>query len=126
MTVTIHEAREKLGRDIWAKAEAFANNMKKEEKPFYIVYACKEDKAESQRLGTGIFRQAFKAYYQKPPAIIGILVWYVDNRTGEFTFKPELSVPPDVPIDPRLLSTDSADFSPEVAAQGEKMNVLLS
>jgi hypothetical protein len=119
--VTIHEAREQWGSDVWAKAEEFANNLKQDKAPFYVVFAAKEDKARP-----GVFRQSFRFYRQKPPKIIGLLVWYVDNSKGIFRFEPELSIPPDVPLDPSLLSDDSKDFSPELAETGRKMGVLLS
>jgi len=121
LTVLIGEAREQWAADVWAKAEDFANNMKQEEKPFYIVYACKQDKSHPDR-----FFQAIKAYYQRPTPLLGILVWYVNNPRGIFEFVPELSAPPDIPVDPNLLSDKSEDMSARVASQGEKLNVLLS
>lgn len=126
MANEIGECREAWGKDVWAMAENFANNMKNEMRPFYIVYACKEDKGMSNRLGTPAFKQFIKAYFERPPAILGILVWFVDNSKGEFRFVPELSAPYDVPVDPSLLSDKASDASDRVAAQGEKLNVLVS
>jgi hypothetical protein len=122
----IGESREAWGWDVWRKVEDFANNMKHEERPFWIVYACKEDRGMSNALGRTAFKQAFKAYYHKPVALLGILVWYVDNKKGEFRFVPELSAPPDVPLDPSLLSDKASDASERVAAQGEKLKALVS
>lgn len=122
----IGESREAWGRDVMQMAEDFASSMKHEERPFYIVYACKEDRGASNVLGRAAFKQAMKAYYHKPPAMLGILVWYVDNRKGEFRFVPELSSPPDVPLDPALLSDKASDASERVALQGEKLKVLVS
>lgn len=126
MVQTIGESREAWGWDVVKKIEDFANNLKSETRPFYIVYACKEDKGASNRLGTPAFKQAIKAYYQKPPVMFGILVWYVDNNKGEFRFVPELSAPPDIPIDPNLVSDRSEDVSARVATQGEKLKAILS
>lgn len=126
MSQEIGETREKLGRDIWQMAEDFATKSKDDGRPYYIVYACKEDKAASVKMGRLVLRQTMKAYYQKPPAILGILVWYVDKKIGEFRFEPELSAPPDVPIDPNMLSTDKDDTSERVALQGEKLGALVS
>lgn len=126
MTQTIEDARSAWGWDVWRKAEDFANNMKKETRPFYIVYSAKQDKAQSEKLGTGVYRQAFKAYFGKPPAMLGILVWYVDNEKGTFEFKPELSAPHDVPLDPSLLSDKASDASGRVMEQGKKLKALVS
>jgi hypothetical protein len=126
MAQEIGESREKWGWDVMHMAEEFANKMKSEVKPFYIVYACKEDKGMSNRMGKTAFKQAMKAYYDRPPAMLGILVWYVNHPLGEFKFMPELSYPPDVPLDPSLLSDKASDVSASVARQGEKMNVLVS
>ena len=126
MAQNIGDSREQWGRDVWQMAEDFANNMKSEDRPFYIVYACKEDRGMSNKLGRTAFKQAMKAYYKKPPAIFGILVWHVDNRKGEFRFVPELSAPPDVPLDPSLLSDKSEDLSERVAKQGEKLKAIVS
>lgn len=125
MTVQIGEAREALGRDVWQMAEDFANKTKSDT-PYYIVYACKEDRGMSNRLGRTAFKQFIKAYKSKPPAMLGILVWYVDHSKSEFRFVPELSAPPDVPIDPSLLSTKACDASSEVMAQGQKLKALVS
>jgi hypothetical protein len=117
----IGESREAWGKDVWAKAEEMANNLKSDVKPFYIVFAAKQDKNKP-----GTFRQAFRLYRQRPPKIIGLLVWYVDNAQGIFQFVPELSIPPDVPIDESLLSKSSKDASPELMEVGQKMGILLS
>ena len=126
MAQEIGESREKWGVDVVKMAEDFASHMKSESRPFYIVYACKEDRGMSQKLGRFAFKQAIRAYYDKPPAILGILVWYVNNLTGEFRFMPELSAPPDIPLDPNLLSDKASDVSDRVAGQGEKLQVLVS
>ena len=126
MTQTIGEARESWGRDVMKMVESFAENMKHERDPFYVVYACKEDKGASNKLGRGAFKQAIRAYKSKPPAILGILVWYVNHSNGEFRFIPELSAPPDVPLDPSLLSDKASDASERVSVQGEKLKALVS
>jgi len=126
MPQELGETREKWSQDVWDMAEDFANHMKSDVKPFYIVYACKEDKGASNRLGRPAFKQFMTAYRERPPAILGILVWYVDNAKGEFRFVPELSAPHDVPLDPALLSDKAYDASDRVAAQGQKLQVLVS
>ncbi len=122
----IGDARQIWGEDVVKLVEKFANDMSKERDPFWIVYACKEDKPQSAKLGKGVFKQAIKAYASKPPAILGILVWYVNHSTGEFVFCPELSAPPDVPIDASLLSDKASDASARVMQQGEKLKALVS
>lgn len=117
----IGESREQWGRDVWAKAEEIAHSMKSETDPFYIVFAAKQD-----RQYDGAFRQAFKIYRQRPQKLIGLLVWYVDNVDGIFSFVPELSIPPDVPLDESLLSQDSEDAFPEIMKIGQQMGILLS
>ncbi len=126
MAQEIGESREAWGRDVVKLVQDFANGMKSEVKPFYIVYACKEDRPASAKLGKTVFRQTMKAYYSRPPAMLGILVWFVNHPMGQFNFIPELSAPPDVPIDPSLLSDRPEDFSGRVAQQGAKLKVLVS
>jgi hypothetical protein len=121
MAQEIGESREQWGLAVWREAEEIANRLKSDEKPFYIVFAAKADKGSP-----GTFRQAFRMYRQRPPKLIGILVWYVDNKQGVFRLVPELSIPPDVPLDESLLSKDSQDSSAAIAEVGQKMGVLLS
>lgn len=126
MAQEIGESREAWGKDICQMAENFAAHMKSEVRPFYIVYACKEDRGMSNKLGRPAFKQAIRAYYERPPALIGILVWYCDHSKSEFRFVPELSAPPDIPLDPNLLSDKASDASERVAARGAELNVLVS
>lgn len=126
MSQQIGESREAWGWDVWRKAEEFAKNMKHEVKPFYIVYAAKMDPHSTERLGKGVYRQTMKAYYNRPTPMLGILVWYVNHPLGEFKFCPELSAPPDVPLDPSLLSNRSEDQLTSVMEKGKKLNVLVS
>lgn len=130
MAELIGDARENWGWDVMRMAEDFANKMSKEREPFWIVYAAKEDKGMSNKLGRGAFKQAFKAWPIKPmkdgKPLLSVLVWYVNHATGEFRFCHELSSPPDVPIDPRLLSDKASDASARVMEQGEKVSALVS
>jgi hypothetical protein len=119
--VEMGEAREQLGRDVWAQAEKFANEAKSD-KPFYIVYHAKWARGG----GTPTLKWAMKAYSQRPAAMLGILVWYVDQAQGIFRLVPELSAPPDVPLDPSLMSGESKDAFPTIMAQGQKLNALHS
>jgi len=121
MVQEIGESREAWGWDVMKMAEEFANNMSKEERPFYIVYACKPDTGK-----LGVFRQTMKAYYHRPQPMLGILVWYVDHSKGQFKFCADLSAPPDMPLDPELLSDKASDASESVMAQGEKLKALVS
>lgn len=121
MAQEIGESREKWAADVWHMAEDFANQLKNEREPFYVVYAAKPDRHKPNN-----FRQSFRFYRQRPPKIIGLLVWKVDHPKGLFEFIPELSIPPDVPIDPSLLSQRSEDTSERVAEAGKKMQILLA
>lgn len=115
------ETRDSMGWAILQKAEEIANNMKSEREPFYIVFAGKTDKHTPN-----IIRQSYRIYKTKPEGILGILVWYVDHANGIFEFKPELSTPPDVPIDPAELSDKKDDFSVDIAEKAKKYGVIMS
>lgn len=119
------ETRDSMAMDCWNAAVKFAENMKNEVKPFYIVYFAKPD-ANINGLGIKGIRQTFKAYYTRPANLLGLLVWYVNNPLGIFQFVPELSSPPDTPVDPSLLSTKSEDQSVRVMETGKNLNVLVS
>ena len=121
MAQEIGESREAWGWNVWHRAEDIANNLKNDTEPFYIVFAAKQDKHDPHK-----FNQGFRMYRQKPPKLIGILVWYVDHSKGIFQLDSELSIPPDVPIDSKLLSTDSKDSFENVMEVGQKMGIILS
>lgn len=124
MVQTLGESREALALDVWKMAEDFASNMKREVKPFYIVYHAKPAKGTFQ--GKLAIRHAMKAYYDRPKLMVGLLVWYVNNPLGEFRFIPELSSAPDVPTDPSLLSKKADDALPTLMEKGEKLGILLA
>lgn len=117
----IGESRDAWGFDVWKQAEEYANSFKRDTRPFYVVYAAKQDKSQA-----GVFRQSFRFYRQRPPKIIGLLVWYVDTGKGIFRFVPELSIPPDVPIDQSLLSKDRKETFESISQVGQEMGILLA
>lgn len=121
MVQEIGETREAMALAAWKLAENMADKLKTDREPFWIVFAAKPDRTKGNAIN-----QAIKAYRHKPPAMLGILVWYVDHSKGEFKFMPELSSPPDIPIDPSLLSTRAEDALPTVMEKGKQMKVLLS
>ena len=131
MVQLLGDTRDALALACFNKAYEIANDHKTEVKPFYIIYAAKADPALQGAVVNGLvasggIREAWRLSYDRPPALLGILVWYVNNPLGEFQFLPELSSPPDVPLDPSMLSDRSEDQSTKVMEQGKKMNVLVS
>jgi hypothetical protein len=131
MVQELGETRDAMAMATWQKAISIANDHKSEVKPFYIVYAAKVDPALQGAVVNGLFasggiREAWRLSYVRPPAMLGILVWFVNNALGTFEFLPELSAPPDVPLDPSLLSNRSEDQSIRVMEKGKQMNVLVS
>lgn len=131
MVQELGETRDAMAWDVWHKAEAIANERKKDVKPFYIIYAAKSDPALAGanvrgKVAFGGIRQTFKLSYERPPMILGQLVWYVNNPMGVFEFVPQLSSPPDIPLDPSMLSDRKEDQFSTVMEKGKDMNVLVS
>lgn len=131
MSQTLGETRDAMAMDCWNKAEKIANDRKSDVKPFYIIYAAKSDPALSGAnvrglIASGGIRQTYKLSYDRPPLILGQLVWFVNNPLGIFQFVPELSSPPDIPLDPSVLSDRKEDQFGSVMEKGQKMNVLVS
>lgn len=93
----------------------FVHNMRHIKEPFYVVYHAAVDHLNPNRIN-----QTVKAYHAKPPAVLGILVWYVDNSLGICDFRPDLSAPPDVPVHPSFLSEDPKDLIVGVAERGKQ------
>ena len=114
MVLELGEVRESMAWGCWNKAESIAKENSNETEPFYILYNAKPDPNLSGsvvrgKACNGGIREHFQLVRERPPFILGVLVWYVDNQKGKFEFVPELSSPPDIPLDPSLLSTRSED-----------------
>lgn len=130
MSEELGAVREAMAQDCWAKAEQIAHERKNDVKPFYIIYFAKVDPALcgadawGKHIAGGI-RQSFRLSYDRPPFVLGMLVWFVNNPMGVFEFVPELSSPPDIPLDPSLLSTRSEDCSYAVADKAKEMNKII-
>lgn len=115
------DVREDMARGCMNYVEDFVNNMKHIKEPFYVVYY-----ADVDRLNPNRINQTVKAYHKKPPSMLGILVWYVDNAKGIFRLESELSAPKDIPLIPGMLSDSKEDQFPSIMEKGEKLNVLVS
>lgn len=120
MVQELGETREAMALGCMKLVEDFAENMRNETRPFYIVFFAKPDAS------IGGIRQTIKAYYHRPAKLLGLLVWYVNNPLGQFEFVPELSSPPDTPVDESMLSTHSADSFTSVMDKAKGFNVLVS
>lgn len=127
MSETLGEVRESMAQDCWNMAERIAHDRSKDQKPYYIIYSAKVDPGLSgadawgKHVAGGI-RQSFRLSYDRPPFVLGMLVWYVNNPRGIFEFVSDLSSPPDIPIDPSLLSHRSEDTSNALADKAKEMN----
>lgn len=119
--------RDEMASDCWQIAEGIAEDRSHDPKPFYIIYSAKVDPALAgadawgKRVAGGI-RQSYRLSYDRPPFVLGLLVWYVNAPLGIFQFVPELSSPPDIPIDPSLMSTRSEDQSYALMDKAKQMN----
>lgn len=127
MTEELGPVRDSMAQDCWDIAYSIAKDRSNDPKPFYILYSAKVDPklagadAWGKHVAGGI-RQSFRLSYDRPPFVLGMLVWYVEGPKGLFKFITELSSPPDIPIDPSLLSRDSCDSSLGLAEKAKEMN----
>lgn len=131
MVQELGETRDSLALATWNKAISIADDYKRKVKPFYIIYAAKSDPALQGAVVNGLvasggMREAWRLSEARPPVMLGLLVWYVDNAQGIFQFIPELSCPPDVPLDASLLSDRKEDQFTDVMQKGKNMNILVS
>ncbi len=131
MSQELGETRDQMALDCWSQAEKIAEERKNDTRPFYIIYAAKPDPALQGAIVRGLvasggIRQSFKLSYERPPFVLGMLVWFVNNPLGIFEFVPQLSSPPDVPLDPSLLSVRKEDQMESLMEKGKKINVLVS
>lgn len=131
MVETLGEIRDSMAWAACKKAETIANEHKDEVKPFYIICAAKPDPALRGAIVNGLhtnggIRESWRWTHARPPKMLGILVWFVNNPLGIFELVEELSLPPDVPLDPSLLSDRSEDQCYGIMQQGKNNNVLVS
>jgi len=130
MTEQLGEVRDQMALDCWTIAEGIASDRSHDPKPFYIMYSAKVDPALSgadawgKHVAGGI-RQSYRLSYDRPPFVLGMLVWFVNAPLGIFEFVPELSSPPDIPIDPALMSTKSYDVSSSLMDKAHEMNKVI-
>jgi hypothetical protein len=118
----------------WAachKAEEIAHSLKDEVKPFYIICAAKADPHLHGAIVNGMYssggiRESWRWTHQRPPKMLGILVWFVNNPLGIFELVEELSFPPDIPLDPSMLSDRSEDRCYSVMQTGKDNRVIVS
>ncbi len=130
MSYELGEVREEMAQDCWNLAERIAHERSNDPKPFYIIFSAKVDPNLSggnlNGLNTsGGIRQSFRLSYDRPPFVLGMLVWFVNNPLGVFAFIPELSSPPDIPLDPSLLSSRSADSFVGLAEKAKTLNEVI-
>ncbi len=127
MTELLGEVRDAMAMDVWKQAENIALLNKHIVKPFYILYTAKVDPALAGakvrgKHSDGGIRQAFRISYDRPPFVLGMLVWFVNNPCGVFEFVTQLSSPPDIPLDPSMLSDKSEDKSTQLMDKAKDMN----
>ena len=130
MSEKLGEIRDEMAMDCWTIAEGIAKDRSHDPKPFYIMYSAKVDPALSgadawgKHVAGGI-RQSYRLSYDRPPFVLGMLVWFVNAPLGIFEFVHELSSPPDIPLDPSLLSTKSYDTSNALMDKAHEMNKVI-
>lgn len=123
--------REQMGVDTWNMAMQCAESAKHVKKPFYIIYAAKEDVGLKNSILNGKYckgaaRYGFFGETQRPQPAFGQIVWFVDNAQGIFEFIPELSLPPDIPLEDFMLSGLSEDQLIPVMEKGKQFKALVS
>lgn len=121
MVQELGETRDAMAAGCMKYVEDYVSKMKHETEPYYLVYCAREN-----NMNLGEIRQTIKAYRQKPPALIGVLVWYVDNKLGLMEFRPDLSAPWDIPSNPETLSDKSEDKFIRVMERGQQLKILTS
>ena len=113
--------RDQLGLETVNRVHSYADLLPDSESPCYIVVCAKVDRNVNGKINATI-----QHYKERPPALLGLLVWYADKRNGVMDFVPELSLPPDVPLDPKDISDKSNDSFEAIAEMGKKHGIILS
>jgi hypothetical protein len=128
---TLGELREEYGWGAMRKMEQIAYANRHLDFPFYIIMGAKADPHLKGSIVNGQYcsgglQEHWVVSNLRPPKVLGLLVWYVDNKLGKCELVEELSLPPDIPLDPSLLSDKSEDQFHGVMQQGKNNNVLVS
>jgi hypothetical protein len=131
MVDTLGDLRDAMAIAAHNKAASIANDLKNEVKPFYIMCVAKTDPHLRGAIVNGLhtnggIRESWRWTHARPPKMIGMLVWFVNNPLGIFEIVEELSLPPDIPLDPSLLSDRSEDQNYGIMQQGKNNRVLIS
>lgn len=113
--------RESLGLEVCQTVEKYANKIPSSDMPCYIVVCAKTDRYKPGQINASI-----QHYKDRPPKYFGLLIWYVDRDKGILDFVPELSLPPDIPLDPKDMSTDPKDAYSRIVDMGQSSGVILS
>lgn len=117
----IGDFRESLAMECMERVEEYANKIPSSDCPCYLVVAAKPD-----RFNQGRINATMQHYKERPTPLLGILVWYIDKEKGICDLIPELSLPYDIPVNPKDLSTSSSDSFSRISEVGQKMGVILS
>ena len=128
---TLGELREEYGWGAIRKMEQIAYDNRHLDFPFYIIMGAKADPHLRGSIVNGQYcagglQEHWVVSNLRPPKVLGLLVWYVDNKLGKCELVDELSLPPDIPLDPSLLSDRSEDQFHGIMQLGQNNNVLVS
>ncbi len=118
MTQEMGETRDAMALNCMNQAQEYAAKLPVSERPCFLAFYAKADRH------AGAIRQHFSFYKNYAP-LLGLLWWYIDEK-GEAHFRPELSTPHDVPLDPSILSDKSEDQSARVMEKGKAVKILVS
>ena len=113
--------REALVMETVERVSKYADLIPDSESPCYIIVAAKPDKNKPGKINA-----TMQHYLERPPVIIGLLVWYVDKQKGLLEFVPELSLPPDIPLEEKHVSKDSKDSFARISEVGSRAGIILS
>lgn len=105
------ETREPMAADCVQDALRIANLYEFVGSDFWICFAAKGHQADAHKIVQG-----WEVVWKRPPvAVPGMLVFHVDSKKKEMNLDRQRSLPYDVPLDEKELSTSSKDVTPELA-----------
>lgn len=117
------ETREPMAKDCVADALRIANEYAEVvHEDFWILFCAKPHVQHHHALVCG-----WNVSLIRPAApILGMLVWKVDYNQGKMELDTTLSMPYDLPVDQRVLSTNDSEVTPTLVEVAKQSKVLLS